>query len=154
MSGDIGTSGRSRSLRVLHIEDSELDHELAMAHLRRGGAEVNAQRVDSEADFRAALAEPWDVILSDFNVPGFSGLAALDILRESGVQCRSSSFPAKSARTWRCRPCAIGASDYLLKNNLARLGRPPNTRSTPSRPCASATRPTRPSRRRASGCPS
>ncbi|HEX5683557.1 MAG TPA: sensor histidine kinase, partial [Ideonella sp.] len=72
MKGDIGANTPSRSLRVLHIEDSELDHELAMAHLRRGGAQVEAVRVDSELGFRAALRERWDVILSDFNIPGFS----------------------------------------------------------------------------------
>ena len=86
MSGDIGTNRPGRSLRVLHIEDSELDHELAMAHLRRGGARIEAHRVDSESAFRSALTERWDIILSDYNVPGFSGLHALDILRNSGVQ--------------------------------------------------------------------
>ena len=75
---------RRTSLRVLHLEDSELDHELEMAHLRRGGTEVVSMRVDSEPAFRAALDEPWDIVLSDFNVPGFSGLAALEIVKATG----------------------------------------------------------------------
>ena len=122
MNGDIGTNRRSRSLRVLHIEDSELDHELAMAHLRRGGAEVTAQRVDCEASFRAALAEPWDVILSDFNLPGFSGLHALDILRESGVQVPFILVSGEIGEDVAVSAMRNGAADYLLKNNLARLG--------------------------------
>src|SRR5262249_12332805 len=44
-----------KKLRVLHLEDSELDHDLAMAHLRRSGLEVETVRVDSEPAFRAAL---------------------------------------------------------------------------------------------------
>ena len=68
------------ALRVLHLEDSPLDHELTLAHLRRGGLEVQALRIDSEAAFLAALEQEWDVVLSDFNLPGFSGLVALDLL--------------------------------------------------------------------------
>ncbi|MBS0434057.1 MAG: response regulator transcription factor, partial [Proteobacteria bacterium] len=54
-----------------------MDHELMLAHLRRGGIEVRSLRVDSEAAFLAALQQDWDVVLSDFNLPGFSGLVAL-----------------------------------------------------------------------------
>lgn len=122
MNGDIGTNAPSRSLRVLHIEDSELDHELAMAHLRRGGALVTARRVDSEAGFRAALREPWDVILSDFNVPGFSGLHALDILRDSGLQVPFILVSGEIGEDVAVAAMRNGAADYLLKANLARLG--------------------------------
>jgi signal transduction histidine kinase len=122
MKGDIGTNARSRSLRVLHIEDSELDHELAMAHLRRGGAEIEAHRVDSEPAFRAALGERWDVILSDFNIPGFSGLHALEILRDSGVQVPFILVSGEIGEDVAVSAMRNGAADYLLKANLARLG--------------------------------
>ncbi|WP_374562092.1 response regulator [Ideonella sp.] len=121
MKGDIGANTPSRSLRVLHIEDSELDHELAMAHLRRGGAQVQALRVDSELAFRAALRERWDVILSDFNIPGFSGLHALDILRESGVQVPFILVSGEIGEDVAVQAMRNGAADYLLKANLARL---------------------------------
>ncbi|MBT9599074.1 MAG: response regulator [Vitreoscilla sp.] len=121
MSGDIGTNRPGRSLRVLHIEDSELDHELAMAHLRRGGAQIEAHRVDSESAFRSALTERWDIILSDFNVPGFSGLHALDILRDSGVQVPFILVSGEIGEDVAVSAMRNGASDYLLKNNLARL---------------------------------
>ena len=111
--------------RVLHLEDSELDHELALAYLSRSGLRVQARRVESRAEFEAALAEPWDLILSDYNLPGFSGALALETVR------------ALCARTGRVLPFILvsgeigeetavaamrsGASDYILKNNLARL---------------------------------
>lgn len=69
-----------RKLRLLHLEDSEPDHELMVAHLRRGGVRAEISRVDSEADFLRALAKPWDAVISDYNLPGFSGLVALDLL--------------------------------------------------------------------------
>ena len=53
-----------RALRVLHIEDSEADHELAMAHLRRGGARIEAHRVDTESAFRSALTERIDLVFT------------------------------------------------------------------------------------------
>jgi signal transduction histidine kinase len=122
MNGDIGQKSADRSLRVLHIEDSELDHELAMAHLRRGGARIDVRRVDSEPAFRAALAEPWDVILSDYNIPGFSGLKALDILRASGLPIPFILVSGEIGEDVAVAAMRNGAADYLLKANLARLG--------------------------------
>ena len=108
-------------MRVLHIEDSELDHELALAHLRRGGLKVDTQRVESEADFRAALRQEWDVILSDFNLPGFSGLYALEVLKETGGLVPFILVSGEIGEDTAVEAMRNGASDYLLKNNLARL---------------------------------
>jgi signal transduction histidine kinase len=122
MKGDIGADTPVRRLRVLHIEDSELDHELAMAHLRRGGAEVEAVRVDTEAQFRQALGEPWDLIVSDYNVPGFSGLKALEMLRDSGLKLPFILVSGEIGEDVAVAAMRNGAADYLLKANLARLG--------------------------------
>ena len=112
---------RRTSLRVLHLEDSELDHELEMAHLRRGGVQVETTRVDSEPAFRAALEEPWDIVLSDFNVPGFSGLAALDIVKASERPLPFILISGEIGEDVAVAAMRNGASDYLLKANLARL---------------------------------
>jgi signal transduction histidine kinase len=112
---------RRTSLRVLHLEDSELDHELEMAHLRRGGAQVESMRVDSEPAFRAALELPWDIVLSDFNVPGFSGLAALDIVKSLGRSLPFILISGEIGEDVAVAAMRNGASDYLLKANLARL---------------------------------
>jgi signal transduction histidine kinase len=110
-----------RRLRVLHLEDSELDHHLMLAHLVRGGVEPLASRVETEVDFRAALRQHWDVILSDFNLPGFSGLAALEILRESGSMTPFILVSGEIGEETAVQAMRTGANDYLLKHNLARL---------------------------------
>ena len=110
-----------RPLRVLHLEDSELDHDLAMALLRRNGLAIETVRVDTRHDFEAALDQPWDAIVSDFNLPGFSGLQALDIVR---ARDRIVPFILVSGEIGEDTAVAAmrsGASDYLLKNRLARL---------------------------------
>jgi signal transduction histidine kinase len=109
------------TLRVLHLEDSELDHELAMAHLRRAGVLVHTRRVDGEPAFRAALDEAWDIVLSDFNVPGFSGLAALDIVKALPRPLPFILISGEIGEDVAVAAMRNGASDYLLKANLARL---------------------------------
>lgn len=109
------------ALRVLHLEDSELDHELMLVHLRRGGLEVRSLRVDSESAFLAALDQPWDVVVSDFNLPGFSGLVALDLLKASGRDIPFILVSGEIGEDTAVEAMRNGASDYLLKNNLARL---------------------------------
>jgi signal transduction histidine kinase len=110
-----------QQLRMLHLEDSELDHELMLAHLRRGGLQVELQRIDSEADFIRALEQKWDLIISDFNLPGFSGLVALDLLKASGKDIPFVLVSGEIGEDTAVEAMRNGASDYLLKNNLARL---------------------------------
>jgi signal transduction histidine kinase len=109
-------------LRVLHLEDSELDHELACAHLRRGGHRVQALRVHDEASLRAALADgPWDVVLSDFNLPGFDGLRALHVAHECTPELPFILISGEIGEDMAVQAMRDGAADYLLKGNLARL---------------------------------
>ena len=112
---------RQRSLRVLHLEDSEFDHELTLAYLRQGGRAVQTQRVESESGFRAALEEDWDAIVSDYNLPGFSGLAALEILKASGRLLPFVIVSGEIGEETAVQAMRNGVSDYLLKSNLARL---------------------------------
>ena len=135
--------GEPRSLRVLHLEDSEPDHELAMLTLQRAGLRLRARRVETRADFKAALDEPWDLVLSDYHLPGFTGLDALQMMREHGAAVAAVAAVATVA-TGAARAAGSanvpfilvsgqigedtaveamrnGAADYLLKNNLARL---------------------------------
>ena len=114
-------ASRQRSLRVLHLEDSEVDHETALAHLTAGGRAVQTLRVESEAGFRAALEEDWDAILSDYNLPGFSGLAALEILKASGRLLPFIIVSGEIGEETAVQAMRNGASDYLLKSKLARL---------------------------------
>jgi signal transduction histidine kinase len=111
----------ARRLRVLHLEDSDLDHELALAHLQRAGLQVEALRIESRGEFAAELQRDWDLILSDYNLPGFSGLQALDMLRASGRLWPFILVSGEIGEDTAVEAMRNGASDYLLKNNLSRL---------------------------------
>ncbi len=112
----------ARRLRVLHLEDSQPDHELALAHLQRAGLVLDILQVDSEAAYRDALAtRDWDVVLSDFNLPGFTGLRAQQILKDSGKDLPFILVSGEIGEDTAVAAMRNGASDYLLKNNLARL---------------------------------
>ena len=115
------SSSAERRLRVLHLEDSVLDHELTYAQLRRGGLNVAMQRIDSEPEFLRALEQDWDVVLSDYNLPGFSGLVALDLLKASGLAVPFLLLSGEIGEDAAVEAMRNGASDYLLKNNMARL---------------------------------
>ena len=117
MIDDVGTP----PLRVLHLEDSDLDHELAMVHLRRAGLRVRSHRIDSRAEFERELQGQWDLILSDYNLPGFTGLQALELLRASGRLWPFILVSGEIGEDTAVEAMRNGASDYLLKNNLARL---------------------------------
>jgi signal transduction histidine kinase len=112
-------------IRLLHLEDSEPDHALAMAYLRRSGMELDAMRIETRGEFAAALAQHWDVVLSDYHLPGFSGVEALQLLRERmAAGGRPVPFILVSGQIGEdtaVEAMRNGAADYLLKANLARL---------------------------------
>ena len=112
---------RERTLRVLHLEDSEVDHELAMAHLAHGGLQIAAARVESELGFIDALAMPWDAVISDYNLPGFSGLAALELLKAHGQDVPFILLSGEIGEETAVAAMRNGASDYLQKTQIARL---------------------------------
>ena len=73
-----------KSLRLLLIEDLEDDALLLVRELRKGGIDSDFTRVDTLRELEAALANgPWDAIFSDYNLPGFTGLDVLRIVREA-----------------------------------------------------------------------
>lgn len=115
------TQTRDRVFRVLHLEDSEFDHELLLAHLARGGLNAQTRRVDSEHAFLEALVEPWDLVVSDYNLPGFSGLLALELLKASMRDVPFVLVSGEIGDETAVEAMRNGASDYLQKNNLARL---------------------------------
>ena len=115
----------ARAIRLLHLEDSELDHALVLAHLRRGRAQVSERRVESRAEFLSAMASSWDLVISDYHLPGFSGLEALHLLRQrEAAGAEPVPFILVSGQIGEdtaVEAMRNGAADYLLKNNLSRL---------------------------------
>ena len=108
-------------LRVLHLEDNDEDHALVVIHLRRGGIQADIHRAETEAEFVAALEQEWDLILSDYNLPGYSGLAALDKVRAMGKLVPFILVSGEIGEDIAVQAMRNGANDYLLKSNLARL---------------------------------
>ena len=106
---------------MLHLEDSEDDHALMLAQLHRAGLRVDARRVETLAAFEAALEEPWDAIVSDYNLPGFTGLDALALLRAGTKVLPFVLVSGEIGEDMAVEAMRSGASDYLLKHNLARL---------------------------------
>jgi signal transduction histidine kinase/DNA-binding response OmpR family regulator len=112
----------SESLRLLIVEDSEDDAKLLLRELRKGGWEVEHERVDTAPAMRAALdAHSWDLVIADYSMPKFSGPAALLLARERMMDVPfilvSGTFGEESA----VEAMKAGADDYLLKGDLARL---------------------------------
>ena len=80
------------------------------------------RRVETETAFRAALAEePWDIIIADYILPGFSGIAAIRIARESGIDLPIVMVSGKMSEETAVEAMRASAQDFLLKGNLARL---------------------------------
>src|SRR5688572_14214414 len=112
----------AESLRVLIAEDSREDAELLLRELKRAGFEVKPRRVDTEAEYCECLSENFDLILSDFRMPHFSGFRALEILKERGLEIPFILVSGTIGEDTAVAAMKLGASDYLLKDRLARLG--------------------------------
>ena len=112
----------AEAIKVLILEDSEADADLAIRELRRGGFDVQSARVQSGAAFDAALrGEAWDAVISDFNVLGFTALDALGIFRSAGLDIPFIMVSGTIGEEAAVEAMKAGASDYVMKANLARL---------------------------------
>jgi PAS domain S-box-containing protein len=109
-------------LRLLLVEDNPDDAELVLNELIMAGYDLDWQRVDDEASFLKLLNPRIDVILSDYSLPQFSAIRALALLRESRltVPCIVVTGTVGEEAAVACM--RQGASDYLLKDRLSRLG--------------------------------
>jgi diguanylate cyclase (GGDEF)-like protein/PAS domain S-box-containing protein len=110
------------TIRVLLTEDVASDAELEVRELKRAGMRVVHRIVDSEASFLAALREfSPDIILSDFSMPVFDGMAALAIAREESPDTPFIFVSGTIGEEYAIRALKNGATDYVLKSNLVRL---------------------------------
>lgn len=109
-------------LKILIIEDSEDDEALLLLHLVRVGYEVQHERVQAADEMRDALsAKEWDIILSDYQMPNFNGLEALEILKESGFDIPFILISGTIGEEVAVQAMLAGVSDYMMKDKLARL---------------------------------
>lgn len=108
-------------LKVLIAEDNPNDAEMMLRELRRGGFELDWVRVDTESDFKRHLSADLDLIFSDYDMPEFGGMRALELLKESGLDLPFIIISGTIGENTAVAAMKQGASDYLLKDSLARL---------------------------------
>jgi PAS domain S-box-containing protein len=111
------------SVSVLILEDREADFELITRELQRSGFTASVQRAETEEEFRTQLRAGPDIILSDY-VLGlqFNALSALEILQESGLDIPLIVLTGVVSEETVVECMKRGASDYLFKDRLIRLG--------------------------------
>ena len=112
----------SELLRVLLLEDDAADADLELALLAKAGFECRARRVDDRAGFEAALAAgTWDVIFADYNLPTFTGTEALALTRARDPFVPFILVSGALGEDRAIESLRAGATDYVLKQHLARL---------------------------------
>ncbi len=118
-----GDQAVEKPVRILIIEDSEDDTVMLLRHLQQSGYLPVYEVVDSESEVEEALAaKKWDIIISDYVLPGFSGLDVLKLLadRELDTPCIITS--GRITDEIAVAAMRAGAKDYIMKDNLKRIG--------------------------------
>src|SRR6187549_2807437 len=109
-------------VRLIVVEDMPMEAEIAIRQLESGGFTCSWKLVDSESALRAALAESRpDIILSDFTLPGFDGISALEISCEVAPDTPFIFLSGTLGEERAIDALQRGAYDYVLKTNRARL---------------------------------
>lgn len=109
-------------LKVLIIEDSEYDVQILVRQLRHGGCEPLYERVETARDMSAALdRQKWDLVISDYVMPSFSGLDALALVTDRGLDLPFIIVSGNIGDDLAVESMKAGAHDYILKGNLSRL---------------------------------
>jgi signal transduction histidine kinase len=109
-------------LRVLMVEDNPLDATLILRSLRQGGFDVNATTVQDEAAFlRALRTHNPEIVLADFNLPGWEGMGAVKVLRREGLDIPLILVSGALGDVSAVECIKRGATDYVLKDGLVRL---------------------------------
>jgi PAS domain S-box-containing protein len=110
-------------LRVLIVEDSENDALLLEIELQRAGYEPMYERVETREAMSAALVrQPWDIVIADYVMPRFNGLEALALVKANGLDLPFIIVSGHITDSTAVAAMKAGAHDYVMKDNLARLG--------------------------------
>lgn len=112
----------SESLRILFVDDSEQDVFFLLRELKKGGYELHHKRVEDEASLRTSLQTgEWQIVISDFHMPNFDGLQALQVFKEVGRDIPFILVSAIVGEETAVLAMKQGAHDYVMKRNLTRL---------------------------------
>lgn len=111
-----------KPLRILCVEDSEDDAELLLRELRKGGFDPHHVRVENETAMRQALSSSsWDIVVSDYSMPNFDGISALNVLKRTGQDIPFIIVSANIGEEIAVMAMKAGAHDFIMKDKLARL---------------------------------
>lgn len=109
-------------LRVLIVEDSEDDSILLIREIQKGGFRPKYQRVDTEHSIIKALREsPWDIILCDYNLPGFDAPAVINLIKKEQIETPVIIVSGTIGEEKAVECLKLGAQDYIIKGNYSRL---------------------------------
>ncbi|HWD20472.1 MAG TPA: response regulator [Verrucomicrobiae bacterium] len=115
------TPSASIPIRVLLLEDSQVDAEVMLGHLRVAGYDVESVCVDREASFVAALEQKFDVILSDYSLPQWDGMAALAEVQRRGLEIPFIIVSGHLGEELAVSTIKAGAADFISKDHLLEL---------------------------------
>ena len=115
--------GEIRPAHILHLEDKELDRELVREMIQNAGIDCAITAVETREDFVSQLVgEDWDLILSDYSLPAFDGLAALGIAAKTCPDIPFIFVTGTLGEDTAVESLKSGATDYVLKQGMKRLG--------------------------------
>jgi two-component system, cell cycle sensor histidine kinase and response regulator CckA len=115
-------SEKGGGLAILIVEDSEADAALVLRELRRLGRPIDFDRVDTPDAMRAALQRrEWDVVISDWSMPTFSGPAALALVEELELDLPFIIVSGTIGEEHAVAAMRAGADDFVVKDKLGRL---------------------------------
>ena len=118
----VADKGKLRPLHMLVVEDSEDDVLLVVRQLKSAGHDVTFKRVESAQDMKRAITEnSWDIVIADHSMPRFNALAALSILKASGLDLPFIIVSGTIGEDVAVAAMKAGAHDYIMKDNVARL---------------------------------
>jgi len=112
---------RNGKVRILFIEDNEDDFALILRTLKKTEFEFDYSLVDNEKDFLEELKNEWDIIVSDYSLPGFTGFEALKICNKNGIDIPFIVVSGTVGEDIAVDMMKAGARDYIMKKDLLRL---------------------------------
>ena len=118
----VALSPLESDLRVLIVEDSKIEAKFTVNLLKKNGYSVVSDRVETEEQMVAALDEhKWDVIISDYQMPDFDGMRALQVFQRYDLDIPFILVSGKIGEETAVDLMKMGAHDYIMKGNTARL---------------------------------
>jgi PAS domain S-box-containing protein len=108
-------------VKILFIEDNEDDFALMLREIKKASFKIDYVLIDNAKSLEVELKKEWDIIISDYSLPGFNGYEALRILNRKGIDIPFIVVSGTVGEDIAVDMMKSGAKDYLMKKDLARL---------------------------------